>query len=614
MSKISELSDGGSIQSGDTLIAVRSGGNVKVTYGGTTTANIDGGTIDGTVIGGSSAAAGSFTTITASGEITANGGVALPDNQKATFGASDDLQIYHDSNNSFIKDVGTGDLYIAADNLRLTNAAATEFYAKGVTNGAFSLYYDGSEKLATTTTGINVTGTVTADGLTVDGLARIQGTAVGLVINETDTTDLNSYLSVNGGVLRLFTVNDAFNSFANRVNVDNSTGDISFYEDTGTTAKFFWDASAESLGLGITNPSYTIDSYGSAVRTGGIGTAGVDTRLIAMSAGNGGSGRGVAISFQPSGSANSVEAAKIIALQESVSTTANNAKLTFNVADTSGTLQERMRIDSSGNVSYPWASSGTYKFGIRQAPTNTFATNTSILEIHGADAISGGQAMGGGDVKIRGGLSLGDAAGAAGDVIIEGGGYVAASGIIPGVIKFNTGSTPSERMRIDSSGNLLVGKTASSPTAVGVEARSTGILTAVTSSSVPCAILNRNDNDGDILEFKRSNTTVGSISVTASATAYNTSSDKRLKDNIVDAPSSSDDIDAIQVRSFDWKADGSHQKYGMIAQELMTVAPEAVSGDPESDEMMGVDYSKLVPMLVKEIQSLRARVAQLETN
>ena len=71
-------------------------------------------------------------------------------------------------------------------------------------------------------------------------------------------------------------------------------------------------------------------------------------------------------------------------------------------------------------------------------------------------------------------------------------------------------------------------------------------------------------------------------------------------------------IDAIQVRKFDWKADGSHQDYGMIAQELQAVAPEAVSGDADSEEMMGVDYSKLVPMLIKEIQSLRNRVAQLE--
>jgi hypothetical protein len=50
----------------------------------------------------------------------------------------------------------------------------------------------------------------------------------------------------------------------------------------------------------------------------------------------------------------------------------------------------------------------------------------------------------------------------------------------------------------------------------------------------------------------------------------------------------------------------------MVAQELMTVAPEAVSVPEDPEKMMGVDYSKLVPMLIKEVQSLRARVAQLE--
>jgi len=121
--------------------------------------------------------------------------------------------------------------------------------------------------------------------------------------------------------------------------------------------------------------------------------------------------------------------------------------------------------------------------------------------------------------------------------------------------------------------------------------------------------------NGNAIEFaSRTNGKVGSINVTASATSYNTSSDARLKENIANAPSASDDIDAIQVRSFDWKADGSHQRYGMVAQELNAVAPEAVSEGETEDDMMGVDYSKLVPMLVKEIQSLRARVAQLESN
>ena len=94
------------------------------------------------------------------------------------------------------------------------------------------------------------------------------------------------------------------------------------------------------------------------------------------------------------------------------------------------------------------------------------------------------------------------------------------------------------------------------------------------------------------------------------ATAYNTSSDYCLKENIVDAPAGN--IDAIRVRSFDWKADGTHQTYGMVAQELVDVAPEAVSQGETEDDMWAVDYSKLVPMMIKEIQDLRARVAQLE--
>jgi hypothetical protein len=98
----------------------------------------------------------------------------------------------------------------------------------------------------------------------------------------------------------------------------------------------------------------------------------------------------------------------------------------------------------------------------------------------------------------------------------------------------------------------------------------------------------------------------------SNSVSYFTSSDERLKDNIVDAPSASDDIDAIQVRSFDWKADGSHQKYGVIAQELNNVIPSAVDMTQDENKHASVDYSKLVPMLVKEIQSLRARVAQLE--
>lgn len=116
------------------------------------------------------------------------------------------------------------------------------------------------------------------------------------------------------------------------------------------------------------------------------------------------------------------------------------------------------------------------------------------------------------------------------------------------------------------------------------------------------------------MSFFNDNGRVGWIGTDGTTTSYNTSSDARLKENIANADDASSLIDAIQVRKFDWKADGSHQRYGFIAQELIEVAPEAVSAPPEEDQMMAVDYSKLVPMLVKELQSLRARVAQLEGN
>jgi hypothetical protein len=112
-----------------------------------------------------------------------------------------------------------------------------------------------------------------------------------------------------------------------------------------------------------------------------------------------------------------------------------------------------------------------------------------------------------------------------------------------------------------------------------------------------------------------SGSTIGYIgNVSNSQTLYAQTSDERLKENITDSADAGSRIDAIQVRQFDWKADGIHQDYGMVAQELQTVAPEVVFEPEDSNDMMGVDYSKLVPMLVKEIQSLRARVQQLENN
>ena len=206
--------------------------------------DIDGGTIDGTVIGGSTPAAGSFTT----GSFTGN--VAHGDNVKATFGNSADLQVYHDGSNTRIVEGGQGSLIIQSNQLVFKSADDSEILGYSDENGAFRLYYDGTEKLATTSSGIDVTGTVVADGLTVDAGSGTRVTSTGNNI-QFDRDDGSSFIDqVGSGGIRLRTTA----SYTNRMDIANN-GDISFYEDTGTTAKFFWDASAEALGIGTSFPA-----------------------------------------------------------------------------------------------------------------------------------------------------------------------------------------------------------------------------------------------------------------------------------------------------------------------------------------------------------------------
>ena len=104
------------------------------------------------------------------------------------------------------------------------------------------------------------------------------------------------------------------------------------------------------------------------------------------------------------------------------------------------------------------------------------------------------------------------------------------------------------------------------------------------------------------------------ITTTGNMTAanFNTTSDQRLKSNIADAAPSSAIVDAIQVRQYDWNDSGKHEDYGFVAQELHEVYPAAVTPGESEAEIWTVDFSKLVPLLVKEVQDLKARIAELE--
>jgi hypothetical protein len=175
-----------------------------------------------------------------------------------------------------------------------------------------------------------------------------------------------------------------------------------------------------------------------------------------------------------------------------------------------------------------------------------------------------------------------------------------------------------EAMRIDSSGSLLIFATTSSPS-TGFEFLPAG------AGSQPLFVINRTV-DGSAQAFRRSGNLVGSITVSASATAYNTSSDYRLKEDWQPMSGASERLMDLKPVNFAWKVDGSRVD-GFIAHEAQAVVPEAVTGEKDAvdadgnPQYQGIDQSKLVPLLtaalqeaLTEIASMKARITALEAN
>ena len=165
---------------------------------------------------------------------TMTGNLNMGDNVKAQFGAGNDLQIYHDGSHSYIEDAGTGSIKIKVGDFRVENASGNNLI-KGVGDVA-TLHHAGAEKLATTATGIDVTGSVVADGLTVDGNAQLNGDltvfdGTGDPFVKLQTSEQQYVLRIDNSQSDVFQIRDTTNS-ANRLAIANN-GDISFYEDTG---------------------------------------------------------------------------------------------------------------------------------------------------------------------------------------------------------------------------------------------------------------------------------------------------------------------------------------------------------------------------------------------
>jgi len=466
-------------------------------------------------------------------------------------------------------------------------AIALRGSATGFNNHGMEFYAGDSERMRIDASGNVGIGTSSPSYKIHSSGSGFNGGKVG--VESTDSATSIDIKGVNGAAVNdsaFITFRDgtdARNAFIGLTG-DNATAGALRFATGNNTERLRIDASG-NVGIGTSSPATKVDAFSSGSASTIIQTRN-DTTSVYLDANNG----------------------------YSYLNTFTNHPMLFGTNNT-----ERLRIDASGNVGI-----GTSSPSEKLTVSGTTAGGQVIAKVQNLSSASGSQArfdMATGSPNVFGLLFLQNDASPYGELSHGSGltgGMLFTSGTTSAPIVFRQGA--SERMRISSTGNLLVGTTSdlsfSSGSTDGAAVNAVNSI-AVSRDGANCLFLRRRNTDGNVVEFFRSNSIIGSISTTATATAYNTSSDYRLKENATALTTGLATISQLNPVEFSWKLDGSLGR-GFIAHELQAVVPEAVNGAKDAvdadgnPQYQGVDASKLVPYLVAAVQELSAKVAALE--
>jgi hypothetical protein len=179
------------------------------------------------------------------------------------------------------------------------------------------------------------------------------------------------------------------------------------------------------------------------------------------------------------------------------------------------------------------------------------------------------------------------------------------------------GTNDTERMRITSGGDALIGWTGgtyndpifNNVLGASIRGTSTGVA-LIANSAGTAAYLGRKSSTGNLVDFSYNSSTVGTISTNGSSVSYNTTSDYRLKEDLKSI-NGLEIVNKIKVYDYKWKSSDNRMD-GVLAHELAEILPYAVTGIKDGEQMQGVDYSKIVPVMVQAIKELKAELDTLK--